>query len=45
MSPKENVVQGSQDQSCVKLMSRKSNFRLILEILDSIVNELFFCDQ
>ena len=42
MWPKENVLQGSKDKSHVKLMSPKSNVK---KILDSIVNELFFCDQ
>ena len=42
MSSKENVLQGSKGKSHVKLMSPKSNVK---KILDSIVNELFFCDQ
>ena len=42
MSSKENVLQGSKGKSHLKLMSHKSNVK---KILDSIVNELFFCDQ
>ena len=42
VSPKENVLQAPKNKGCVKLMSRKSNFK---ETLDSIVNKHFFCDQ
>ena len=41
MLPKENALQVFKDKGRVKLMSRKSNFK---EMLDSIVNKHFFCD-
>ena len=42
MSPKENALQVSKDKSRAKLMSRKSHFK---NLLDSIVNKFFFCDE
>ena len=42
MSPKENALQVSKDKSRAKLMSHKSHFK---NLLDSIVNKFFFCDE